>query len=389
MPFKTASPSASTRRQDTLLPDDAASEIKSHLVREVVASRDAEAGLAAELEANRRLQRLSAELIREEEVEGLYQKIVDAAAALMGSDCASMQSLHSERGTGGELELLASRGFTTQAERFWAWVRLDSGCSCAEALRTGQRVIVSDIESCDFMAGTDDLSTFRQTGIRAMQTTPLIARSGRLLGMISTHWHAPHEPPESDLHRFDVLARQAADLIERAHAVAALRRSEGRFRALVEASAQIVWMTDAEGAMIEDSPTWRAYTGQTHEEWRGIGWLDVIHPHDRGSALEAWRSVVATRSPTAIEYRLRTVGGEWRWMSALAAPIFASDGALEGYVVMGTDIHESKRPGTCVRSSVSCSSSSPRANPLRNASRPSPPPCHAFSRSHVARAARR
>jgi CheY-like chemotaxis protein len=36
--------------------------------------------------------------------------------------------------------------------------------------------------------------------------------------MISTHWRAPHEPAERELRLMDVLARQAADLIERTQA---------------------------------------------------------------------------------------------------------------------------------------------------------------------------
>ena len=72
-----------------------------------------------------------------------------------------------------------------------------------------------DIELSDFMAGSEDLETYRQTGIRAVQSTPLLSRGGRLLGMISTHWRNPHQPSERDLRLLDVLARQAADLIER------------------------------------------------------------------------------------------------------------------------------------------------------------------------------
>jgi light-regulated signal transduction histidine kinase (bacteriophytochrome) len=44
--------------------------------------------------------------------------------------------------------------------------------------------------------------------------------------MISTHWSKPHDPPERNLRLLDVLARQAADLIERSEAALALRESE-------------------------------------------------------------------------------------------------------------------------------------------------------------------
>jgi len=33
--------------------------------------------------------------------------------------------------------------------------------------------------------------------------------------MISTHWRTPNQPSEDDIRQFDILAKQAADLIER------------------------------------------------------------------------------------------------------------------------------------------------------------------------------
>src|SRR5262249_56512040 len=54
--------------------------------------------------------------------------------------------------------------------------------------------------------------------VRAVQSTPLIASSGQVFGMISTHYRAPHRPSERDLHLLDLLARQTADYLERKHA---------------------------------------------------------------------------------------------------------------------------------------------------------------------------
>ena len=117
------------------------------------------------------LQQISNGLIQPGSVRDLYEKIADAAVAIMRSDFASMQMLYPERGNGGELLLLAYRGFSPEAARFWEWVPANSGSTCAVALRTSSRVIVSDIETCDFMAGTEDLRVYRQTAIRAVQNS--------------------------------------------------------------------------------------------------------------------------------------------------------------------------------------------------------------------------
>ena len=91
------------------------------------------------------------------------------------------------------------------------------------------------------------MTALLDAGIHAAQSTPLYSRSGRLLGMISSHWSEPHEPAERDLRLLDILARQAADFIERMHAAEALRESERRLHEIIEAIPAAVYATDAEG----------------------------------------------------------------------------------------------------------------------------------------------
>ena len=182
----------------------------------------ADAAREEDLAGARHLQKISTELIQSDNAGELYEKILDAATVIMRSDFASIQMLDADR---GELRLLGFRGFHPDSAKFWEWVRPASGSTCGIALQTRMRVIAPDVETCDFMAGTDDLNFYRRSEIRAVQSTPLLSRSGELLGMISTHWRQPHNPDERELRLLDILARQAADLMERRHSSDALRRA--------------------------------------------------------------------------------------------------------------------------------------------------------------------
>jgi PAS domain S-box-containing protein len=184
-----------------------------------------EARLAMELAGTQQLQEISTRLIHESESNALYQQILHAAIAIMRSDMGSIQKLDPSQ---NELHLLAWKGFDPASAASWEWVRLDSNSSCGAALRARQRVIVPDIDGCNFIVGTPALEAYQRTGIYAMQSTPLLSRSGCMLGMISTHWREPHQPTEHDLSLLDVLARQVADLIERAQTEEALREADRR-----------------------------------------------------------------------------------------------------------------------------------------------------------------
>jgi GAF domain-containing protein len=143
----------------------------------------------------------------------LYERMLDAAISLTGSDYASLQLFDAER---EELCLIAHRGFAADAAAFWDRVGMESGTSCGKALERQQRVIVTDVEEAPFIRGTIDHRVYRDAGIRAMQTTPLVSRDRRLIGMMSTYWRRAHQPQAIELERFDLLARQVADVLAEA-----------------------------------------------------------------------------------------------------------------------------------------------------------------------------
>lgn len=141
------------------------------------------------------------------------------------------------------------------------------------------------------------------------------------------------------------------DITERKTTEAALARTAAELEALISTTAQMVWKAGPDGTATEDSPSWRAFTGQTPEEWLGDGWLDAVHPEDRERTRQTWFAAVSSRTVYQNEYRIRHVSGELRWTLARATPLFDQRGALAGYVGMNSDITDRVQAEAALRRS--------------------------------------
>jgi len=130
------------------------------------------------------------------------------------------------------------------------------------------------------------------------------------------------------------------DITDRVAAETALRVREERFRSLVMATSQIVWTNTPDGRVAEDSPSWRAFTGQTYDEWREFGWLEALHPDDRAPTASLWTQCVAARAIFETRYRLRRVDGVYRWMAVKGLPIVDAGGAVREWIGANTDIDD-------------------------------------------------
>jgi len=117
----------------------------------------------------------------------------------------------------------------------------------------------------------------------------------------------------------------------------ALRRSEERYRALVQGGAQVVWVAAPDGEMLEDSPEWRWITGQTEEEFLGGGWLGSIHPEDRERVQRDWRECLRAGRIFDDRFRMRTRAGAYRHYDVRAVPI-ERDGKIAEWVGACTDV---------------------------------------------------
>ena len=97
----------------------------------------------------------------------------------------------------GELRIIVQRGFSDSFLEFFNSVH-DGTAACGTALKNGKRVIVENVES-DPLYDEESRKVMLAAGALSVQSTPFITRSGRLLGMFSTHYRAPRSFDERNL----------------------------------------------------------------------------------------------------------------------------------------------------------------------------------------------
>ncbi|MFD7701142.1 SpoIIE family protein phosphatase [Streptomyces caelestis] len=108
------------------------------------------------------------------------------------------------------------------------------------------------------------------------------------------------------------------------------RRALQRYRSLVDAGSQVVWVTGPKGGVTEPSPGWQRVTGQSWEEFRGDGWIDAVHPDDRAATVESWQRALDEQAPRWTHtYRLRLAAGGHRHFAVDAAPVRDGDTVIE------------------------------------------------------------
>jgi signal transduction histidine kinase/CheY-like chemotaxis protein len=147
--------------------------------------------------------------------EQCLDEILAAAIAITGADKGNIQLLDHESQA---LRIAAQLGFEEPFLSFFASVGCDEASACGTAMRSRERIIVEDVAKSNVFAGQPSLPVMLGAQVRAVQSTPLVSTSGRVFGMISTHFCRSHRPSERDLRLLDILARQAADVLERKRA---------------------------------------------------------------------------------------------------------------------------------------------------------------------------
>lgn len=247
----------------------------------------------------------------EVELRTILGEILNSAIDIAGADYGDIQLLDS---TSSGLRIVAHRGFPQWWLEYWSSGRGGQG-SGGQSLSRGKRVIVEDVAKSSIFTGKA-LKIQLKAGVRAVQSTPIVSRSGKTLGIFSTQYKKASRFDKGTLRLLDLLARQAGDIIEHAQAKAAQRTSEERLRRVFETETIAVLFWDNTGTLIEANDTFLRMTGYTQAEVqrRELTWRRLTPPEWIESSQRQLQKLAATGhiGPYDKEYFLK--GGSRRWM---------------------------------------------------------------------------
>jgi len=285
--------------------------------------------------------------------EGITQKQADALLALSR---AVMRELALRR----DRKILArrERGFVILADALpqMAWIAGADGQHEYRNQRyyefTGAEPGALDGDGWNNVAHPDDRETTWTQWRDSISTgTPFEAKYRLRHHSGEYRWVLSRALPICDAHgNVERWIGTSTDIHEWKKAEQALAESEERHRALIEASAAMIWRAASDGSIL-GGWGWEEFCGQASGEYEGRGWLDVVHPDDRERIERIWRELVAAPRTGTSEYRVRHKDGQYRWVSARAVPLNAPDGSVREWVGTLTDIHEQKQAEEAVRTS--------------------------------------
>lgn len=263
-----------------------------------------------------------------------------------------------------ELSLLAAcADGPTRLEKGWRGP-LEWACF-VEGLGENRMHVVEDVQRISTPSPL--IETLKAEGVRAYVSVPLVAQ-GELIGSLNLGMDAPGPltPEQMDVARevADQLAigiqqirlykhvqRHAEELeYQVARRTAKLRASEARFRAIFEAAALGIILTNRRGRILDSNPALQQMLGYSGHELRGRPFTAFArHPDDAGADADLFAELVAgERDSYEMEIRYLRHDGQPLWVSVIPSLVRGAAGRPAYVIAMVEDITRRKQAQTAL-----------------------------------------
>jgi len=150
-----------------------------------------------------RLYLAAAELRYIQRPELLAARVLDTMLSLARAERGNVQFADPESGA---LRIIAQHGFGEEFLDHFAVVD-DDRSACGRAARHAAQLVITDVTIDPAFKPHREVAA--ASGFRAVQSTPLVDKAGRVAGVVSTHYPRPHVPSARDM----MIIRRYADLV--------------------------------------------------------------------------------------------------------------------------------------------------------------------------------
>ena len=156
-------------------------------------------------------------------------------------------------------------------------VNIDSG-PCAMAAYLNEQVIASDLALETRWAAYAWCPMAMAHGLQACWSTPISSDAGKVLGAFAVYYGEPRTPTPEEQGLIDQFTHIASIAIDRAQSDGALKRSEARKAAILDAALDCIITIDHEGCVVEFNPAAERTFGYRRNDVVGRQLADAIIP---------------------------------------------------------------------------------------------------------------
>lgn len=139
------------------------------------------------------------------------------------------------------------------------------------------------------------------------------------------------------------------DIEDRKRAEEALRISERELRELIDRVPGLLAVADSQGRHEYASKRTLAYTHNSLEQVRGLGFINSLHPDEQDRVRQIWLNCVARGEAMDVEHRMRRFDGVYRWFHTRVEPFRDEAGNITRWYGLLTDIDEQRRVEDALR----------------------------------------
>jgi GAF domain len=136
-------------------------------------------------------------------VEPLADQLLEQVLSLARADRGNVQLADP---ASGALAIIAQHGFDAEFLDHFTVVD-DDRSACGRAARHGAQLVITDVSIDPGFEPHREIAA--AAGFRAVQSTPLTDKMGRVIGVVSTHYPCPYAPPDQNLR----IIKRYADLV--------------------------------------------------------------------------------------------------------------------------------------------------------------------------------